>query len=328
MYLSIWLGIILAGGETGCTTLNKSAKTDVAETRRAEVPAPQAPSVAPSSGVRNPDYYQIPKVPPPGARVAYNSVNITEPYIAITFDDGPHATNTPRLLNMLKERNIKATFYVVGQCAREYPQIIRRILAEGHEIGNHTWSHKSLPTLSESGVRDQITQTDKAVRDAAGYHMRTMRPPYGATTLRLKQWFHDEYGYPTILWSVDPFDWKRPGSGVIKDRILAGTRPGGIILCHDIHEQTINAMPGTLDALLARGFKFLTVSQLLNMESSRPLAANTTSAPALQPGPAPAPTPVLSPATVTPPTGAPAPAPPAGIPSELGAPGASRPPSL
>ncbi|MFZ4768404.1 MAG: polysaccharide deacetylase family protein, partial [Roseimicrobium sp.] len=98
-------------------------------------------------GLRDGDYYQIPKVPPPGARNTYSSVNVNGPYLAITFDDGPHPQNTPRLLNILRERNIKATFFVVGELAKEHPGIIRRILAEGHEIGNHTMTHPTITRL-------------------------------------------------------------------------------------------------------------------------------------------------------------------------------------
>jgi peptidoglycan/xylan/chitin deacetylase (PgdA/CDA1 family) len=284
MLFSLWLGMVIAAGESGCTTIKKQeavAQSTSIQARRA-IPVDVTPTKtasAPIRGLRNPDYNQVPKVPPPGARVVYTSVQINQPYIAITFDDGPHVTNTPRLLNMLKERNIKATFFVVGQCAKEYPSIIRRILAEGHEIGSHTYTHRSLPTLSEDTVRQEITKTDAAVTEAANYHMRVMRPPYGATNLRIKKWFYDEFGYPTILWDVDPFDWKKPGASVVKSRIVSGTRNGSIILCHDIHAGTIDAMPDTLDTLLAKGFHFVTVSQLLNMEQSAPATA---SAPALK----------------------------------------------
>ena len=287
MYLSIWLGIVLTGGQTGCTPLqtNNPGAPQVVQSRPAAPSGqPQAPqSQGPRTGIRNPDYYQIPKVPPPGARVTYNSVNVKGPYIAMTFDDGPHPSFTPRLLNMLAERNIKATFYVVGKNAREYPALIRRILAEGHEIGNHTWDHKALSSLTPEKVAWELAETDKAVRDASGYQMRTMRPPYGATNIRVKQQCYDQFGYPTILWSVDPLDWKRPGASVVSSRIVSGAHNGAIILAHDIHEATVNAMPSAFDTLLSRGFRFVTVSQLLNMDTGPAPAAAPQSAP--QPAP-------------------------------------------
>lgn len=287
MFLSIWVGVVMAGGQTGCSTLSKKEAENrppvAAENRRAE-----APSSPGGRGLRNPDYYTIPKVPPPGARNSYSSVNVNGPYVAITFDDGPHPANTPRLLNILAQRNIKATFFVVGQLVKEHPQIIRRILAEGHEVANHTMTHPTLTRISDDRIRREITETHKAVVDIAGYHMRLFRPPGGATNARLKQWFHDEYGYSTILWTVDPQDWKRPGVSVVTSRLVNGARPGAILLCHDLHAPTIDAMPATLDQLLAKGFKFVTVSQLLNMESKGPgpSVAAATSAP----DPAPIPT--------------------------------------
>jgi peptidoglycan/xylan/chitin deacetylase (PgdA/CDA1 family) len=96
-----------------------------------------------------------------------------------------------------------------------------------------------------------------------------LRPPYGAITARQKEWIEKQFGLSVIIWSVDPFDWKRPGASVIEQRILAGARPGAIILSHDIHKQTVDAMPATLDALAAKGFKFVTVSQLIAMNKPK-----------------------------------------------------------
>jgi peptidoglycan/xylan/chitin deacetylase (PgdA/CDA1 family) len=285
MFVSIWVGVIMAGAQTGCSTLSKKeaeARPPVVENR------PTAPTGTPAGrGLRNPDYYTIPKVPPPGARNSYSSVNVNGPYIAITFDDGPHPTNTPRLLNILAQRNIKATFYVVGQLVKEHPQIIRRILAEGHEVANHTMTHPTLTRISDERIRRELGETHKAVVDIAGYHMRTFRPPGGATNARLKEWFHKEYGYSTILWTVDPQDWKRPGVSVVTSRLVNGARPGAILLCHDLHAPTIDAMPGTLDQLLAKGFKFVTVSQLLNMESSAQASTVAAATPPANPAPTP-----------------------------------------
>jgi len=296
MLFSLWLGMVIAAGESGCTTIKKPNAFSQLPAAQMQQQAPPMidpnvhtkSSAGPVRGLRNPDFDSIPKVPPAGARIVYNSTKINAPYIAITFDDGPQPKNTPRLLDMLRERNIKATFFVVGSNAREYPAIIRRILAEGHEIGNHTLNHLSLPTLSAEKVAYQLGETDRAVVEASGYHMHIMRPPYGATNLHIKQYCYDQMGTPTILWDVDPFDWKKPGSSVVRQRIVSGTRNGSIILCHDIHASTIDAMPDTLDTLLARGFKFVTVSQLMNIEASanavsanaNPSAATKEAAPA------------------------------------------------
>ncbi len=180
-------------------------------------------------------------------------------------DDGPHPRNTPRLLDILRERNIKATFYVIGRNVELYPHIVRRAVAEGHEIGNHSQTHRLLSKLSDSEVREELRRCRDAVAAASGFRMRTMRPPYGGLTQRQRLMVHGEFGYPTILWAVDPLDWKRPGAAVISSRILGSTRPGGIVLAHDLHAQTVDAMPAALDGLLRRGLRFVTVSQLLAM---------------------------------------------------------------
>ena len=146
------------------------------------------------------------------------------PYIAMTFDDGPHPKNTPRLLDMLRQRNIKATFYVIGTNVKMYPEITRRIVAEGHEIGNHTWTHPNLTTLSDSQVRSQMVATRDQIVQATGVMPRTVRPPYGALLTRQREMLFNEFGYPTIMWSVDPRDWQRPGVSVVRDRILSETQ--------------------------------------------------------------------------------------------------------
>ena len=216
------------------------------------------------------------------------SVNVDGPYIAMTFDDGPSPETTPRLLDILKQRNIKATFFMIGQNAERNPAIVKRILAEGHEIGNHSWTHPQLSKLSDDRVTEEINKTQNAIKDASGYTPVLMRPPYGAITARQKDWIEKQFGLSVIIWSVDPFDWKRPGASVIEERILAGARPGAIVLSHDIHKQTVDAMPATLDALAAKGFKFVTVSQLIAMNKPK---SSPTPGPQSHPSASPRPSP-------------------------------------
>jgi peptidoglycan/xylan/chitin deacetylase (PgdA/CDA1 family) len=123
--------------------------------------------------------------------------------------------------------------------------------------------------MSQEGVRSQLQQTDDAIKNATGERPTLLRPPYGSITPREKQWIHDDFGYDIILWDVDPYDWKRPGPAVVRNRILKETQPGSIVLSHDIHPGTIEAMPATLDALEAKGFKFVTVSDLIRMATPR-----------------------------------------------------------
>ncbi|MBV9643348.1 MAG: polysaccharide deacetylase family protein [Verrucomicrobia bacterium] len=211
--------------------------------------------------------------PSPTKPATYGQVQVDQPYVAMTFDDGPSAENTPRLLELLKQRNIKATFFLIGQNAAANPDLVRRILGEGHEVGNHSWSHPQLSKLSDDRVRVEITKTQDAIKQASGFTPTILRPPYGAITPRQRAWIETQFGLNIILWSVDPFDWKRPGASVITQRILSQVRPGAIILSHDIHKQTVDAMPATLDGLIAKGYKFATVSQLLAMNKPKPTSA-------------------------------------------------------
>ncbi len=207
-------------------------------------------------------------------RISFNSVNVDGPYIAMTFDDGPSAKLTAKLLDLLATHHIKATFFVIGENVVQHPELVQRAAREGHEIGNHSWSHPYLAKMSDEGVRQQLRKTDDAIKSAAGTRPTLMRPPYGSLTAHQKKWIHDEFGYQIILWDVDPLDWKRPGPTVVCNRIVKETRPGSIVLSHDIHPGTIEAMPSTLDQLEAKGFKFVTVSELIRM--ARPEAPKTT----------------------------------------------------
>lgn len=226
---------------------------------------------------------QTPESLPSGERTSISDVRVDQPCIAMTFDDGPSAALTPRLLDILKQRNIKVTFFVLGQLVQEHPEIVQRAVSEGHEIANHSWDHKALTKLGEGGLQHELADTSAAISKATGKPVTLMRPPYGATNPRLNRAFEKEYGMKVILWSVDPLDWKRPGPGVVSQRIVAGAKPGAIILSHDIHPGTIEAMPAALDALLAKGYRFVTVSELLAMESKNPAPAPSASpAPAAQ----------------------------------------------
>jgi peptidoglycan/xylan/chitin deacetylase (PgdA/CDA1 family) len=202
---------------------------------------------------------------PTQQNITFNSIHTDGPCIAMTFDDGPSATLTPKLLDLLAAHHIKATFFVIGENVAEHPEIVERAAREGHEIGNHSWSHPNFGKMSDQGVRSQLQRTDDAIKNATGKRPTLMRPPYGSITDREKHWIHDEFGYQIILWDVDPYDWRRPGPAVVRNRILKETQPGSIVLSHDIHPGTIEAMPSTFDALEAKGFKFVTVSELIHM---------------------------------------------------------------
>jgi peptidoglycan/xylan/chitin deacetylase (PgdA/CDA1 family) len=250
----------------------------VCPAKEAKKPAPAAPE----------DAAKVPAEPPPPRILHFK---ILTPAIALTFDDGPDPKNTLRLLGILKERGIKATFYLLGRSVTTYPQIVRQIVADGHEIGNHTWDHKDLTRMSEANCLDQLQKTQDAIIAACGVTPATFRPPYGNVKLSERKAIMEKFHYPAIIWEVDTEDWKKPySSQKVHDTILKDTKPGSIILCHDIHEWTVDAMPSTLDELKAKNFQFKTVSEMIKLEEdertgkvplpSTPPAAATPPAPA------------------------------------------------
>ncbi|WP_084637233.1 polysaccharide deacetylase family protein [Neomicrococcus aestuarii] len=178
--------------------------------------------------------------------------------IALTFDDGP-GPYTQQLLDTLGEYNAKATFFVVGSNVDRYTETLMREAAEGHEIGNHTWSHRSLPTLSEDGVSDELESTSDAISNVLGYAPQLVRPPYGATSPTVNQLTHS----PVVLWDVDTLDWKSRNAAAVVDEAVTGAHAGAIVLMHDIHSSTVNAVPEILKQLSGQGYEFVTVSQLL-----------------------------------------------------------------
>ena len=202
--------------------------------------------------------------------ITYDWVHVDGPYIALTFDDGPSAKLTPKLLDLLAAHHIKATFFLIGQNAAEFPDIVAREVKEGHEVANHSWSHPNFNKMSDEGVRSQLRRTDDAIRSATNSSPTLLRPPYGNITAHQKKWIHDEFGYKIVLWDVDPLDWRRPGASVVCNRIVKNTRAGSIVLAHDIHPGTIEAMPCVLKELEAKGFKFVTVSELIAMQTPVP----------------------------------------------------------
>jgi peptidoglycan-N-acetylglucosamine deacetylase len=223
----------------------------------------------------------LPKPAPIAAprKHSYNNVKTRGNHIAITFDDGPHPQLTPKLLDMLKDHGIRATFYVIGANVEKYPEIVKRMVAEGHEVGNHTWNHPSLTKLSTARVKSEMDRTTRAITDASGIAPVTMRPPYGATNASLNRRMNQEFSLPVIMWSVDPQDWRYRNASRVASHIIENTKPGDIVLAHDIHPTTVAAMPRSLDALKAKGFEFVTVSELIEMDGPVEVASAPTPLP-------------------------------------------------
>ena len=181
---------------------------------------------------------------------------------AITFDDGPHPTLTPLILDELKKRNAVATFFVVGNRAQYYPEILRRIIIEGSEIGNHTWSHKGLINLPPEEIKQQISDTQEIIETSTGIVPVTLRPPYG----KIDDVVIEYAEMPIVMWSVDPQDWKNKDSEIIVAHIITETDDGEIVLQHDLYLWSAEAVGPALDRLISDGYKFVTVSQLLGFD--------------------------------------------------------------
>ena len=213
----------------------------------ANIPKPPAPKPEPAS---------TPVAPAPApAPTTGNKV------IALTFDDGP-GPYTAHLLDVLDQYGAKATFFLIGSKVSSQANVVRNIQARGHQLGNHSWSHPELPKLPVDQIAGEIDRTNDAIKQATGVTPAILRPPYGAVNgavleqLRLR-------GMSSILWSVDTRDWADRNSDIVCSRAVAGARPGAIILMHDIHQTSVNAVPCILSALKQQGYSFVTVQGLI-----------------------------------------------------------------
>jgi peptidoglycan-N-acetylglucosamine deacetylase len=178
--------------------------------------------------------------------------------VAITFDDGPHPKYTQTILDILKAHNAKATFFVLGSRVDFYPGITKRIVKEGHEIGNHTWDHKDLKTLSPEDIIEELEKTNHAVKYATGIEPQIMRPPYGSINNQIESTLE----LPSILWTVDTLDWKSHDPNAILTIVKEETKEGSIVLMHDIHKSSVDSLNDVLTFLQNQGYEFVTVSEL------------------------------------------------------------------
>ncbi len=183
---------------------------------------------------------------------------VGEKLIAITYDDGPGA-HTARLLDGLKERGAHATFFMVGQSAARYPDLVSRVYQEGHQVANHSYNHSQLTSLSAQGVRNQIQSTNAVLDQACGAGSTYMvRAPYGSTNASVRQ----AVGAPLAFWSVDTLDWKTRNATSVKNAVVNGAKDGGIILVHDIHSTTVDGTLAAIDVLKDQGYQFVTIQEL------------------------------------------------------------------
>ena len=189
--------------------------------------------------------------------VLLRKIDKNKKMVALTYDDGP-SIYTPRVLKTLKENNAVATFFVVGNRVPTYSDTVKKAHDMGCEIGNHTYEHKSLPNLSETEVKRQISKTNKEVKKAIGEKPVIMRPTGGATNANVKQWV----GMPSIIWSIDTLDWKTRNADSTRRAVLNRVKDGDIVLMHDLYSATATASETIIPELVRRGYQLVTVSEL------------------------------------------------------------------
>ncbi|MFB8101689.1 polysaccharide deacetylase family protein [Streptomyces sp. NPDC056007] len=182
--------------------------------------------------------------------------------IALTFDAGP-GKDTPELLDILKEKKVHATFFLLGKHhVLKHPDTVRRIQDEGHEVANHTWTHKVLTGQEPDGIRAELEKTQVAIEKVTGKRPRLMRPPQGRTDDTVSE-ISKELGLSQVLWNATAKDYSTEDSALITQRILDQATKDGIILLHDIYRGTVPAVPGIIDALQRDGYTFVTVPELM-----------------------------------------------------------------
>jgi peptidoglycan/xylan/chitin deacetylase (PgdA/CDA1 family) len=186
--------------------------------------------------------------------------------LALTFDDGPHPTNTTELLDFLKSEEVRVTFFVLGSRVAAYPNIVRRMAAEGHQVGSHTYNHKQLTTLDEADLEYEINATNAEIQNALGFGPAALRPPYGAYNGAVLA----KANLPIILWDIDPEDWKYRNAETVFNNIVPKAKDGDIILLHDIHPTSVQAVKSVVKRLKDDGFTFVTVDTLIRVRKGEP----------------------------------------------------------
>lgn len=182
-----------------------------------------------------------------------------EKMVALTFDDGPNPVTTVRILDLLKKYNAKATFFILGQNIAGNEEILKRMVAEGHEVANHSFTHPNLTTLAPEQVKQEIEQTQVAIEKVIGKRPTMVRPPYGAVNKTVM----DAMQLPAIYWSVDSLDWQSRNPQAILNVVQTTTQPGSIILMHDIHEPTADSLEPVLQYLQSQGYILGTMSDMV-----------------------------------------------------------------
>ena len=183
--------------------------------------------------------------------------------IALTYDDGPHPVITPRLIELLRAKGARATFFLLGDAVKAHPKLVETLVAAGMEVANHSDTHRQFTKLTEAQIRAELDACHRRILGAApNAQVRVMRPPYGSWNQAVMRVAH-EMGYKVILWDVDTNDWRKRTTAQMTQQILSQARDGSIILMHDRYQASLKTTAQVIDALSAQGYRFVTVSELL-----------------------------------------------------------------
>ncbi len=179
--------------------------------------------------------------------------------VALTFDDGPHPQYTPEMLAALKERDVKATFFLLGEEVEKHPEIVKQIHEQGHLIGNHSYKHEQLSKLTMEQACAQLSRTNELVYEITGTYPSYIRPPFGDWQDKLDC----EVNMVEVLWDVDTLDWSSQNHAQIVNKVLKNVQENDIILMHDGYETSVTAAGEIIDTLKKQGYEFVTVDEIL-----------------------------------------------------------------
>ncbi|MGE7780619.1 polysaccharide deacetylase family protein [Peribacillus sp. NPDC097264] len=193
-------------------------------------------------------------------------IDPSQKVIALTFDDGPHPDNTTAILKSLNKHQAHATFFVLGSRVEHYPEVLQKMIAQGNEIGNHSWDHPQLTRLNKKKIKSQINKTQLAVLKASGYEPSLIRPPYGAINDKVRKHIGD---MDVALWEIDPEDWKLRNKKKVVRKVMNKAEDGKIILMHDIYKTSAQAADEIIKQLDQQGYQLVTVSELEKVKQDR-----------------------------------------------------------
>lgn len=235
--------------------LNYSTDVDLIQSQQADITESVTDNL-----ILTDESYQNPEVEIPEEDTDHENIREIDPnrpMIALTYDDGP-SKYTLEILNLLKENNSAATFFVLGSQVEKYEEAVIQIIEDGYQIGNHSYDHKRLTALNDEELYDEINKTDKLIYESALYRTSVMRPPYGSTSEALTE----KLQKPIIKWSIDTRDWESRNAEAITEIILKNVKDGDIILMHDLYESSLEASKAVIPELIKRGFQLVTISEL------------------------------------------------------------------